>query len=47
MLDAVPLDVATDNVRVYFTALSYSHRVVVTLKQWPLPCEARQIVVDR
>jgi hypothetical protein len=46
VLDVVPLSVATGNVRVYFTALSYSHRVVVTLKQWPLPCEARQMVVD-
>jgi hypothetical protein len=43
VLDVVPLSVATGNVRVYFTALSYSHRVVVTLKQWPLPCEARQM----
>ena len=31
VLDAVPLSVATGNVRVYFTALSYSHRVAVTL----------------
>jgi hypothetical protein len=31
--DVVPLGVATGNVRVYFIALSYSHRVVVTLKQ--------------
>ena len=46
VLDVVPLGVATGNVRAYFTALSYSHRVVVTLKQWPLPCEARQMVVN-
>jgi hypothetical protein len=25
---------------------SYSHRVVVSLKHWPLPCEARQMVVN-
>jgi hypothetical protein len=31
VLDVVPLSVATGNVMVYFTALSYSHRVVVTL----------------
>ena len=46
VLDVVPLSVATGNVRVYFTALSYSHRLLVTLKQWPLPCEARQMVVN-
>jgi hypothetical protein len=40
------LSVATGNVRVYFTALSFSRRVVVTLKQWPLPCEARQMVIN-
>jgi hypothetical protein len=33
VLDVVPLSAATGNVRVYFTALSYSHRLVVTLKQ--------------
>jgi hypothetical protein len=46
VLDVVPLSVATGNVRVYFTALSFSRRVVVTLKQWPLPCEARQMVIN-
>jgi hypothetical protein len=45
---ALPLlrNPACSNVSVYFTALSYSHRLVVTLKQWSLPCEARQMVVD-
>jgi len=33
VLDVVPLSVATGNVRVYITALSYSRRLVVTLKQ--------------
>ena len=33
VIDVLPLSVATGNVRVYFTALSYSHRLVVTLKQ--------------
>jgi hypothetical protein len=46
VLDVVPLSVATGNVRVYFTAPSCSHRVVVTLKQRSLPCEARQMVVN-
>jgi hypothetical protein len=41
-----PLSVATGNVRVYLTAFSASHRVVVTLKQWPLPCEARHTGFD-
>jgi hypothetical protein len=33
VLDVVPPGVAAGNVRVHFTALSYSHRLVVTLKQ--------------
>jgi hypothetical protein len=32
VLDVVPLSVATGNVRVYFTVLSYSRRLVVTLR---------------
>jgi hypothetical protein len=47
-LDVVPLSVATGNGQrqgLLHRSL-YSHHVVVTLKQWPLPCEARQMVVD-
>ena len=46
MLEVVPPSVARGNVRVYFTASSYSHRLEVTLEQRSLPCEARQIVVN-